>query len=196
MGIASRGNDGEITFREWHPVGVIEYGYVAPDPLHPNIVYGAGRSRGVKVRLDHGAGAERNAPLCSAASKYRTDRTEPIVFSPVDPHILYYAANVLFQDQTMAASRGRPSAPTSPGLIPAFPASLGDLAAKDEYAAKVRGAIYALAPSFKDINTLWAGTDDGLIWITRDGGKKWTNITPPGVDPVEQGDADLRLALR
>ena len=57
------------------------------------------------------------------------------------------------------------------------------MAAKDEYASKVRGAIYALAPSFKDVNTLWAGTDDGLIWITRDGGKHWSNITPPELIP-------------
>ena len=64
-GVASRGNDGEITFREFHPVGVIEYGYVAPDPLHPNIVYGAGRSEVSKIRLEHGPGAKRHAHSCS-----------------------------------------------------------------------------------------------------------------------------------
>jgi hypothetical protein len=113
---------------------------------------------------------------------YRTDRTEPIVFSQVDPHILYYAANVLFETrnggvswQTISPDLTRPH--------PGIPASLGSLAAKDEYAAKVRGAIYAVAPSFKDVNTLWAGTDDGLIWITRDAGKKWRNITPPELVP-------------
>jgi len=181
VGTASRGNDGEITFREWHPVGVIEYGYVAPDPLHPRIVYGAGRSEVSK--FDWVTGQVQNvSPLALRGGNYRTDRTEPIIFSPVDPHILYFAANVLFETrdggvswQTISPDLTRPQ--------PGIPASLGDLAAKDQNAAKVRGVIYALAPSFKDINTLWAGTDDGQIWITRDGGKKWTNITPPELTP-------------
>jgi len=177
VGISSRGNDGEITFREWHPVGVIEYGYVAPDPLHPSIVYGAGRSSVSKFDWTTGQ-VQDVTPIVSRGDKYRTDRTEPIVFSPVDPHVLYYAANVLFETrnggvswQTISPDLARPH--------PGIPASLGSLAENDEYAAKVRGAIYALAPSFKDINTLWAGTDDGLVWITRDGGKNWNNITPP-----------------
>ncbi len=177
VGTSSRGNDGQITFREWHPVGVIEYGYVAPDPLHPNIVYGGGRSEVSKFDWTTGQ-VQSVSPLQLHGEKYRTDRTEPTMFSPVDPHILYYAANVLFKTtdggnswQTISPDLTRPH--------PGIPASLGDLAAKDKYAATVRGAIYALAPSFKDVNTLWAGTDDGLIWITRDGGKQWTNITPP-----------------
>ena len=181
VGIASRGNDGEITFREWHPVGVIEYGYVAPDPLHPRIVYGAGRSEVSKFDWETGQ-VQDVTPIVLRGGNYRTDRTEPIIFSPLDPHILYYAANVLFETrnggvswQTISPDLTRPH--------PGIPASLGSLAAKDEYAAKVRGVIYALAPSFKDINTLWAGTDDGLVWITRDGGKKWNNITPPELEP-------------
>jgi photosystem II stability/assembly factor-like uncharacterized protein len=181
VGIASRGNDGEITFREWHPVGVIEYGYVAPDPLHLNIVYGAGRSSVSKFDWTTGQ-VQDMTPIVIRGEKYRTDRTEPIVFSPIDPHILYYAANVLFETR----NGGESWQTISPDLTrahPGIPASLGDLAAKDEYAAKVRGAIYALAPSFKDINTLWAGTDDGQIWITRDGGKKWSDITPPELIP-------------
>jgi photosystem II stability/assembly factor-like uncharacterized protein len=181
VGIASRGNDGEITFREWHPVGVIEYGYVAPDPLHLNIVYGAGRSSVSKFDWTTGQ-IQDVTPIVLRGEKYRTDRTEPIVFSPIDPHILYYAANVLFETR----NGGESWQTISPDLTrphPGIPASLGDLAAKDEYAAKVRGAIYAVAPSFKDINTLWAGTDDGQIWITRDGGKKWSNITPSELIP-------------
>ena len=181
VGTASRGNDGEITFHEWHPVGAIEYGYVAPDPLHPRIVYGAGRSEVSKFDWDTGQ-VQDVTPIVLRGGNYRTDRTEPIVFSPVDPHILYYAANVLFETrnggvswQTISPDLTRPH--------PDIPASLGNLAAKDEYAAKVRGAIYVVAPSFKDINTLWAGTDDGLIWITRDGGRKWSNITPPELTP-------------
>jgi photosystem II stability/assembly factor-like uncharacterized protein len=181
VGTASRGNDGEITFREWHPVGVIEYGYVAPDPLHARIVYGAGRSEVSK--FDWITGQVQNVtPIVLRSGDYRTDRTEPIIFSPVDPHILYYAANVLFKTgdggvswQTISPDLTRPQ--------PGIPPSLGDLAAADKNAAKVRGVIYALAPSFKDINTLWAGTDDGWIWITRNGGKNWSNITPSELTP-------------
>jgi photosystem II stability/assembly factor-like uncharacterized protein len=181
VGIASRGNDGEITFREWHPVGTIEYGYIAPDPLHPHIVFGAGRSEVSKFDWVTGQ-VQDVTPIVLHGSDYRTDRTEPIVFSPVDPHILYYAANVLFQTNDGGAS-WKTISPDLARPHPGIPPSLGDLAAKDEYAAKVRGAIYAVAPSFKDVNTLWAGTDDGCIWITRDGGKHWSNITPPELTP-------------
>src|SRR2546421_3872077 len=62
---------------------------------------------------------------------------------------------------------------------PGIPKSVGSMAAKDAKAAKQRGAIYSLALSHKSINTIWAGTDDGMIWITRDGGKNWSDITPP-----------------
>jgi photosystem II stability/assembly factor-like uncharacterized protein len=175
VGIASRGNDGEITFRDWHPVGVIEYGYAAPDPLHPNIVYGGGRSEVSK--FDWVTGQVQNVtPLVLHDSKYRTDRTEPVMFSPVDPHVLFYASNVLFK----TTDGGNSWTVISPDLTrehPGIPASLGALAAKDN-ADKHRGAIYAVAPSFQDVNTIWAGTDDGMIWITRDGGANWKDITP------------------
>jgi photosystem II stability/assembly factor-like uncharacterized protein len=180
VGISSRGNDGEITFRDWHPVGVIEYGYVAPDPLHPNTVYGAGRSEVSKFDWITGQ-VQDVTPLALRDPKYRTDRTEPIVFSPVDPHLLYYAANVLFQ----TTDGGNSWQVISPDLTrphPGMPASLGNLAAKDN-ADKHRGAIYALALSFRDAKTIWAGTDDGLIWITRDGGRSWKDITPPALIP-------------
>ncbi|HEY6426006.1 MAG TPA: hypothetical protein VIX84_02130, partial [Acidimicrobiales bacterium] len=181
VGTSSRGNDGEITFREWHPVGVIEYGYVAPDPLHPDIVYGAGRTE--VSRFDWTTGQVQNVtPIPVRSDKYRADRTEPVMFSPVDPHILYYATNVLFK----TTNGGESWQAISPDLTrpqPGIPSSLGDLAAHDPNAAKMRGAIYALGPSFKDVNTLWAGTDDGLIWATHDGGGNWTNITPPDLIP-------------
>ncbi len=182
MGIASRGNDGEITFREWHPVGVIEYGYVAPDPLHPHIVYGAGRSEVSK--FDWTTGQVQNVtPLVphSGNLSHRPHRARRC-FRPSIRTFFTIAANVLFK----TSDGGNSWQTISPDLTrphPGIPASLGELAAKDDYAAKVRGAIYALAPSFKDVNTLWAGTDDGLIWITGDGGKKWSNITPPELMP-------------
>ncbi len=178
---SSRGNDGEITFRDWHPVGVIEYGYVAPDPLNPNIIFGAGRDSVSKYFLNTGQ-SQGVTPMPIGSSKYRTDRTEPIIFSPVDPHVLYYAANMLFK----TTNGGHSWQVISPDLTrkhPGIPSSLGTLANKDAYAHKVRGAIYAVGPSFKDVNTIWAGTDDGLIWLTRDGGKHWKNVTPPALTP-------------
>ena len=180
-GVASRGNDGEITFREFHPVGVIEYGYAAPDPLNPDLVYGAGRNE--VSRFSWTTGQVRNvSPIPVPSEKYRTDRTEPIMFSSVDPHILYYATNFLFK----TTNGGESWQTISPDLTrphPGIPASLGSLAANDKNADKQRGVIYALAPSFKNVNTIWAGTDEGLIWITRDGGKNWKDITPPQLTP-------------
>ncbi len=181
VGTSSRGNDGEITFREWHPVGVIEYGYVAPDPLHPRYVYGAGRSEVSKFDWVTGQ-VQDVTPIGMRGGSYRTARTEPIMFSPVDPHILYSAANVLFQSNDGGVS-WRTISPDLTRAQPGIPASLGDLAAKDRNAVRVRGEIYALAPSFKTVNTIWAGTDDGQIWITRNGGKNWSDITPPEMIP-------------
>jgi len=177
--ISSRGNDGAITFREWHPVGVIEYGYVAPDPLDPDIIYGGGRSEVSKFHWSTGQ-VQNITPIPLRNPKYRTNRSEPTMFSPIDPHVLYFASNVLFKTtdggnswQTISNDLTRES--------PGVPASVGNLIPKG--AEKQRGVIYALAPSFKNINTLWAGTDDGLIWQTRDGGKKWNDITPKDLTP-------------
>jgi photosystem II stability/assembly factor-like uncharacterized protein len=176
--ISSRGNDGEITFRDWHPIGAIEYGYVAPDPLDADLVYGAGRSE--VSRFHWSTGQVENVTPIPIRGSYRTDRTEPLMFSPIDAHILYYAANVLFETR----DGGKNWKTISPDLTretPSVPASVGDQARLNPKAGKQRGAIYALAPSFKDINTLWAGTDDGTVWITRDGGKNWKNVTPPAL---------------
>ena len=175
--ISSRGNDGEITDREWHPVGIIEYGYAAPDPLDPNIIYGGGRSEVTRFHWDTGQ-VQDVTPIPVKGDQIRADRTQPTMFSPLDPHTLYYTTNFLFKTtdggehwETISPDLARPH--------PGIPASLGNLADNDPQADKPRGVIYSLAPSFQSINTLWAGTDDGLIWVTRDGGKNWKDITPP-----------------
>jgi photosystem II stability/assembly factor-like uncharacterized protein len=179
--IATRGNDGELTFRDWHPVGAMEYGYVAPDPLDPEIVYGAGRNEVSKFHWSTGQ-VQNVTPIPELGKEYRVDRTQPLIFSPVDPHTLYYAANKIFK----TSDGGNSWQVISPDLArghPGIPASLGTLAAKDPKAAKQRGVLYALGPSFKNMNTLWAGTDDGLIWVTHDGGKNWKNVTPAEISP-------------
>jgi photosystem II stability/assembly factor-like uncharacterized protein len=188
--ISSRGNDGSVTERDWHPVGAIEYAYVAPDPLDPNLIYGGGRSEVSKYHWDTGQ-VQDVTPIPVKSEKYRANRTQPTMFSPVDPHTLYYTTNFLFK----TTDGGESWQIISPDLArphPGIPASLGKLADKDPKADKPRGVIYSLAPSFRTINTLWAGTDDGLIWITRDGGKNWKDITPPELTPwskVTQLDA-------
>jgi len=176
---SSRGNDGAVTYREWHPVGVIEYGYAAPDPLDPDVIYGGGRSEVSKFHWSTGQ-VQNITPIPLRSSKFRTDRTEPTMFSPVDPHVLYFASNVLFKTSDGGIS-WQTISPDLTRETPGIPASVGTLIPKG--ADKQRGVIYALAPSFNDINTLWAGTDDGLIWQTRDGGKKWDDITPKELTP-------------
>ena len=175
-GVASRGNDGQITFREWHPVGAEEYGYVAPDPLNPDIVYG-----GKVERFDRATGQTRNvSPQALRGRKYRFLRTAPLLFSPVDPHVLYLGANVLFKTTT----GGQSWEVISPDLSrkqPEVPECIGVFRTKEMAQQPRRGVIYTVAPSYKDKGVIWAGTDDGLVHLTRDGGKTWHDVTPPGI---------------
>jgi len=184
-GVWSRGKDGAITFREFHPVGVEEYGYVAPDPLHPGVIYG-----GKLTRYDEATGQTQNVgPVPLRGAKDRFDRTAPVVFSPADPHVLFFASQVLWK----TSNGGETWEAVSPDLTredPGRPANLGRLADSDT--ARHRGVIYSIAPSPKDVNLIWVGTDDGSIHVTRDGGKSWQNVTPPELTPwskVTQLDA-------
>lgn len=173
-GVASRGDNGAISFRDWRTVGAEEYGYVAPDPLDPNIIYG-----GKLTRFNKRIGqAQDIAPEAVRSGKYRFLRTAPVIFSPVDPHTLYYAGNVLFKTTT-GGQRWEIISPDLSREKPDVPANIG-IYTKPEMATQPRrGVIYAVAPSHQDANVIWAGTDDGLIHITRDGGKQWSNVTPP-----------------
>ena len=176
VGIASRSNDGNITFREWHPVGVEEYGYVAADPLDPNIIYG-----GKITKFDKRTGQVQNiSPEPVRSGNVRFIRTAPVLFSPVDNKTLFFSGNIIFK----TTNGGDTWETISPDLSREawdIPASVGIYTSKDMLTMKRRGVVYTLAPSYKNINTLWAGTDDGLIHITRDGGKNWKNITPPEI---------------
>jgi len=172
--ISSRGNDGQITFRDWHPVALEEYGYAAPDPLDPDIVYG-----GKLTRYDRGTTqAQYIMPVALRTPDFRVVRTQPVMFSPVDPHLLYFAANTLWTTR----DGGRSWKQISPDLARKtweVPATVGIFASEASAKPTQRGVIYALAPSPLDINRIWAGTDDGLIWLTTDGGTNWNNLTPP-----------------
>jgi photosystem II stability/assembly factor-like uncharacterized protein len=173
VGIASRSNDGNITFREWHPVGVEEYGYVAVDPLDNNIIYG-----GKITKYDKRTGQVQNiSPEPVRSGKVRFIRTAPVLFSPIDPKTLYFAGNVVFKTN----NGGQSWETISPDLTREtydIPASVGVFTSENMKTMPRRGVVYSLAPSYKDVNTIWAGTDDGLLHITNDGGKNWTNITP------------------
>ena len=176
VGIASRGNDGQITFREWHPVGVEEYGYVAADPLDPNIIYG-----GKITRYDKRTGQVQDiSPESVRSGKYRFLRTAPVLFSPIDPKTLYFAGNVIFKTR----NGGQDWEVISPDLSRTewdVPENIGVFRNEDLKTMNRRGVVYTLAPSPLDINLIWAGTDDGLIHVTRDGGKTWSNVTPPEI---------------
>jgi photosystem II stability/assembly factor-like uncharacterized protein len=187
IGIASRGNGGQISFRDWMGVGADEYAYVAPDPLDPNIIYG-----GRVMRFDRRTGQAQNvAPEALRSGKYRILRTMPLLFHPADPKTLLFATNVLWKTTT----GGRDWRIISPDLSreqPGVPESIGVYRTPDMKTMARRGVIYAVSPSSLDANVIWAGTDDGLVHVTRDGGRTWKNVSPPELrawDKVSQIDA-------
>jgi len=174
--IASRGDHGQITVRDWTPVGVEEYGYVAPDPLDPDLVYG-----GKVTRFDRRTGQVQHvAPPRSAST--RTLRTAPLLFSPIDPRTLFFASNTLWK----TSNGGLNWTEISPDLTRASwetPATVGAYRAAPTAQFTRRGVIYAVAPSSVDAGVIWAGTDDGLIHVTRNGGGTWTDVTPTPLVP-------------
>lgn len=194
-GVASRGNDGQITFREWHPVGAEEYGYVAPDPLDRDTVYGGKLQKWNRITGQ----VQDVSPQVLRSGGYRFLRTAPVLFSKADPHVLFFAGNVLFKTTT----GGKTWDIISPDLSrehPDVPESIG-IYRKPEMASMARrGVIYTVAPSPLDINIIWAGTDDGLIHLTRDGGKTWKDVTPPHltswskVSIIDAGQSDKGTA--
>ena len=178
VGITSRGNDCSITFRDWHPVAAEEYGYVVADPLDNNIIYG-----GKISRYDKSTGQAQNiAPEAVRSDKYRFVRTAPVLFNPIDKKTLYYAGNVLFKTNNGGNSWNIISpdlSRDSADIVKNIPDNIGIYSNDDMKKIKRRGVIYTVAPSYVDINTIWCGTDDGLIQLTKDGGKTWRNVTPP-----------------
>ncbi len=195
VGITSRGNDGEITFRDWQPVAAEEYGYVVADPLDSDIIIG-----GKLTRFDRRTGqAQAILPVPVQTEDFRTLRTEPVVFSTVDPHLLFFAGNTLWKTR----DRGDHWEKISPDLSrPQYdlPASIGKYKADAAKQAHRRGVIYAVAPSPLDVNRIWCGTDDGLIHLTTDSGKTWSNVTPPSISAwqkislIESGHFDANTA--
>lgn len=187
IGTASRGNGGQISFRDWMGAGADEYAYVAPDPKNPDIIYG-----GRVTRFNKKTGQTQNvAPEALRSGQYRMLRTLPLLFHPADPTMLLFATNVIWKTH----SGGDQWEIISPDLTrkqPEVPASIGDFKTESLNTMKQRAVIYSLAPSPLDKNIIWAGTDDGLVHLTTDGGKNWKDVTPPVLtswDKISQFDA-------
>ena len=184
--VSSRGNDGTIGYREFHPVGASEYSYVAPDPLNPNILYGGTVSRfnrltGQTQNVSPNGGG-RGGRAGGGSDVFRGVRTMPILFSPINLKKLYYGTNVVWE----TVNGGNSWKQISPDLSREtwdVPKNVGRYVGTPAAAVTRRGVVYAIAPSYVDSNTVWAGTDDGLIHVTRNGGKTWTNVTPPQMGP-------------
>lgn len=178
-GAAVRGGlGGPVDFTE---VAGGESGYVVPDPQDPNIIY-AGAFWGLLTRYDKRTGSTRNITVWpdmpggrpGADTKYRFQWTFPIAISAADPKALYAGGNVVFK----STDQGQSWKPISPDLTRNDKQKENGGRLEDIY-----DTVFAIAPSPLEKNTIWAGSDDGLVHITRDGGAHWSDVTPPGVQP-------------
>ena len=178
---------GNIALGDWDDAGGGESGYVTPDPTNPDVIY-AGSYSGYLTRKDMRTGLERNInawpmnPMgwSSEDIKYKFQWTFPIVISMHDPKVLYAGGSSLFR----SLNEGQSFQIVSPPLARNDPRTLGASGGpitKDQTGVETYGVIFALAESHQSANVLWVGTDDGYVQITRDGGKTWKNITPPGI---------------
>ncbi|MGO8813795.1 MAG: WD40/YVTN/BNR-like repeat-containing protein [Terriglobia bacterium] len=183
--IESRSHAGTISSRDWRPIGVGgESQYVAPDPLDPDILYGGSFGAAVgKYNLATGE-TQDIAPSLAHPGDYRHTWTLPTVFSPRDPHELYFSTQILFRTKD-AGNTWQVLSPDLTREDPGAPPNLDPVTAADVNAGKGkrRGVIYTIAPSPLMAGEIWVGTDDGLIQVTRDDGKTWRNVTPPGLTP-------------
>ena len=183
--IASRTTDFGITQSHWFDVGGGESGWIAPSPKDSQIVF-AGSYGGLLTRYDHRTGQQRNIspypnnPMGAGADvlKYRFQWNFPILFSPHDQNALYAAGNVLFRSM----NEGQSWEIISPDLTrndKSKQGSSGGPITKDNTSVEYYGTIFALMESPVQKGVIWAGSDDGMVHVTRDGGANWSNVTPP-----------------
>jgi Sortilin, neurotensin receptor 3, len=170
-----------------YSVGGGESGYIAPHPVNPNIFY-AGSQVALLTRFDRATNQLRDVQVypvafsgMSAGSlKERWQWTYPIVFSPLDPGVLYTSSQHLWR----TTNEGQSWEKISPDLTRADPKTLVDSGGPithDQNGPEIYGTIFTIAPSRFEKDTIWTGSDDGLVYITRDGGKNWKNVTPRGM---------------
>jgi len=184
VAIASRNRDAGLGPTDWYAVGGCESGYIAPKPGDPRVVY-AGCYGGYLSRYDQRTGEVRNVtvypdnPMGHGAEgmKYRFQWTFPIVASPHDPGVVYAAGNVLFKSH----DEGQSWQAISPDLTRNDTSKLGPAGGpltKDNTSVEYYATIFAFAESPREKGLFWAGSDDGLVHVSRDGGNTWTNVTP------------------
>ena len=184
VAIASRSDAGAITRADWYTAGGCESGYIAPDPRDANIVY-AGCYGGVITRLDKRTGQEQDITVWpenpigwgAGVLHHRFQWTSPIVFSPHDPSVLYHGGEMLFK----TTDGGMSWTPISPDLTrndKSKQQSSGGPITQDNTSVEYYDTIFTVVESPQQKDLIWVGTDDGLVQLTRDGGKSWTNITP------------------
>ncbi len=186
VGIASRSDYGQLTFRDWHPVGGDERDFDLPDPDDPDIIYGSGLG-GRLSKWNARNGRVSNVspwPYSSYAKqpttvKYRYTWITPIAISPHSPHALYQGAQVLFRSLDKGQSWEIISSDLS-GADSNATNCEGDMTI-DRATACGYGVIFSIAPSPREKDQIWIGTDNGRILLTRDDGKKWTNVTPEAI---------------
>ncbi len=161
--VLSRGDWGMTTQRDWYTAGAQEYGYVVPDPLHAGVYYG-----GKVERFDeHTAQQQEVSPIALPSKRFRTVRTEPLAFDHFDEHRLYFGANVVFATEN-GGQRWHQISPDLTRERPAVPVEIRAFEGDDPQRGGHRGVVYAFAPSYVHAGTIWAGTDDGLVWVTHD----------------------------
>ncbi len=173
----SRSRYRSLNFHDWRPIEAgDENGYIAPDPLNRGVLYGGTVTR-------QGLGNDEiqlMPPTIAQSGSFRRTWTLPLVFSVIDPQVLYFGSQILFR----TADGGSSWQEISPDLTredPGVPANLDPAAAKDAPANERRGVIYTIAPSPIHAGEIWTGTDDGLIHVTQDEGKTWSDVTPPEI---------------
>jgi len=182
--IKSRTYESAITERDWESTAGAESGYVVADPLNPDIVYG-GNYGGYLSRLDHKTGENRaisvwpDNPMGAGADvlKYRFQWNFPIFFSPNNPRKLYAAGNALFA----TTNEGQSWQQISPDLTTndkSKQVSSGGPITKDNTSVEYYCTIFTAAESPYETDLLWTGSDDGLVHVSKDGGKNWDNVTP------------------
>ncbi len=178
---------GGIDIGDWKDGGGCESGYITARPDHPDIVF-AGCYGGLLTRTDLTTGAQRDVspwplnPLGHASEdhKYRFQWTYPIVISPQDPNQLYVGGNVIFQ----SSDEGQSWKIISPDLTRHDPKTLGPSGGpitKDHTGVETYATVFTIAESPKEKGVIWSGSDDGLIYLTRNGGQSWSNVTPKEV---------------
>jgi hypothetical protein len=194
VAIASRSDYGQITFRDWHPVGGDERDADAPDPRNPDIVYGAGLG-GDLSKWNARTGQVQNIspwPISTygarpGTGRFRYDWITPLAVSPRPPHAIWVGAQVLFR----SIDGGQSWTTASPDLTGADPQEKdcgGDVPPERATACGF-GTIFAIAPSPAADGLVWIGTDNGRVALTRDEGKGWTDVTPPGLPDWTKVDA-------